>query len=245
MSARAYLDAAKAALETLDAKSHDDIVRAAELLVETIRGGKCIYSFGCSHSFMLTEEIVYRTGGLMLVNPIVPHGMMLFVRPLDMTSQIERVPQLGAVYADGAGIAEGDSVLVASTSGRNAVAIDLARRARQLGAKVVAITSLDYTNAVTSRHPEGLKLIDVADVIIDNAAPAGDAAVTVEGLEQACGPLSTLTGVVVVNTIVCEVIARLVAAGETPPVYVSANLDQGEQHNARLLAENKDRIKYL
>ena len=56
----------------------------ARLLTDTIIGGGSIFSFGASHSFMITEEMVYRTGGLMLVNPIYPHGMNLGVRPGDV-----------------------------------------------------------------------------------------------------------------------------------------------------------------
>ncbi len=245
MSAHAYLDAARRALDELERRSLPGILAAAARMVEAIRSDHCLYSFGCSHSFMLTEELVYRTGGLALVNPITPHGMGLHVRPVSMTSQIERVSGLGAVLADGAGIAEGDVVLVASTSGRNPVAIDLAVRARERGAFVIAITSVEYTDSVTSRHPQGLKLKDTADLVLDNAAPSGDAAVECAGFAQAIGPLSTLTGVAVVNAIVCEIVRLLLEAGETPPIFVSGNLDQGDAHNAKLLADNRHRIKYL
>lgn len=245
MSARAYFEAAREALERLASTSAEGIAQATELIVGAIRADKKLFSFGCSHSFMLTEELVYRTGGLAIVNPIVPHGMMLNVRPVSMTSQIERVSGYGAVLADGAGIGEGDVVLVASTSGRNAVAIDLALRARERGAKVIAITSIAYTDSVTSRHSEGYKLRDVADVVLDNAAPSGDAAVTCEGFEQAIGPLSTFTGVALVNAIVCEVAQVMLDAGETPPIFVSGNLDRGDAHNRELLAANRHRILYL
>jgi uncharacterized phosphosugar-binding protein len=245
MSAKRYIDRAKEALDDVWARSGEAIVRAAEVLVEAIRGDKTIYSFGCSHSFILTEELVYRTGGLALVNPVVPHGMMLDVRPAWMTSRIERIHELGTVLADGAGISEGDAVIVASTSGRNAVVVDFAETARARGGTVIAITSMEYTDAVSSRHRSGSKLKDVADIVIDNAAPAGDAAIEIVGFPQGVGPLSTVTGAAVVNAIVCEVVARLVDAGEVPPVFVSGNLDQGDAHNREMLARNAHRVKYL
>jgi uncharacterized phosphosugar-binding protein len=245
MSSSAYFEAAKAALDRLEERSTEAIDKAAAILVDAIRGGQAVYSFGCSHSFMLTEEVVYRTGGLVLINPVIPHGMSMDVRPLWMTSRIERVNGYGAVLAEGAGIAEGDAVLVASTSGRNPVAIDFALKSQELGAKVIGITAVDYSDAVTSRHPDGLKLKDAADLVIDNAAPEGDAAVNVEGFEQAVGPLSTLTGVVVVNAIVCQVVKLLVDAGETPPVFLSSNLDRGDAHNREVLERNRHRINYL
>ena len=81
--------------------------------------------------------------------------------------------------------------------------------------------------------------------MIDNCAPLGDAAVQIEGLEQKTGPLSSVLGCVVVNAIAAEVIAQLIARGIEPPVYISANMPGGDEHNARLLAEYADRIHYM
>src|SRR3972149_7316896 len=100
------------------------------MLAEAIARGSSIFSFGASHSFMLTEEMVYRTGGLMLVNPIYPHGMNLFVRPMTATSRWERIPGLGAEILAGSPAKKNDVLIIASTSGRNHVVIDLAIAAR-------------------------------------------------------------------------------------------------------------------
>ena len=40
-------------------------------------------------------------------------------------------------------------------------------------------------------------------------------------------------------------VKRLVKQGVEPPVFGSANLDTGDEHNARLLAENAHRIHYM
>jgi uncharacterized phosphosugar-binding protein len=213
--------------------------------VEAVVNDRRIFSFGASHSFILTEEIVYRTGGLMLVNPIYPHGMNLFVRPLPLTSRIERTVGLGATLLESVPIQAGDVLLIASTSGRNAVAIDMALAARERGVTVVGITSKAYSEGVTSRHPSGKKLADLCDIVIDNGAPYGDASVEIPGFAQKVGPLSTVTGCTIVNAIIVEVVEALVARDMTPPVFVSANLDGGDEHNAKLLAENRHRIFYL
>ena len=54
-----------------------------------------------------------------------------------------------------------------------------------------------------------------------------------------------MLGCTIVNALTCEVVARLVARGETPPVFVSANLPGGDEQNAQLLARNRERILYL
>lgn len=245
MSARAYMKSAIAALERVADEQHDRIVEAAGLLVGAILSDRSIYSFGASHSFMLTEELVYRTGGLMLVNPIYPHGMNLLVRPLTATSRLERLQGLGAELLAGSPAAAGDVLIIASTSGRNAVAIDMALAARERGLRTIGITSLAYTRGVTSRHPTGKKVADLCEVVIDNAAPYGDAAVEIEGFEEKTGPLSSVTGCAIVNAIVAETVADLVRRGVTPPVFMSANRDGGDERNARLLAANRHRIHYM
>ena len=245
MSAKSYFTAAIEALQQVAETQADAIGAAAEALSTTIQAGHSIYGFGATHSFILIEEMVYRTGGLMLVNPIYPHGMNLAVRPMTSTSRLERLHGLGTELLTMVPLAAGDCVIVASTSGRNAVPIEVAMGARAQGATTIGITSFAYTDGVGSRHVSGKKLRDVCDVVIDNGAPYGDAAAVIPGFSQAVGPLSTVTGCAVVNAMVAETVARLVKAGFSPPVFMSANLDGGDEYNARLLAENAYRIHYL
>ena len=194
---------------------------------------------------MTTEELVYRTGGLMLVNPIYPHGMNFSVRPLTATSGMERVLGLGNQLLAGSPAQEGDVLILTSTSGRNAVTIDMALEAEIRGIKTIGLTSLAYTQGVASRHPSGKKLADLCHVVIDNCVPLGDAAVEIPGFAQKIGPLSSVTGCAIVNSIISEVVTELVHRGVDPPVFVSANLDNGDAWNARLLFENRDRIHYM
>lgn len=245
MSSNAYFQKAIDTLKHISESQAGNIERAADMIVEAVASGRSIFSFGASHSFIITEEMVYRTGGLMLVNPIYPHGMNLLVRPMTQTSHLERVLGLGVELLNGSPAKKGDVLIIASTSGRNAVAIDMAAAAMERGIKVIGITSLAYSGGVTSRHPSGKKMMDFCDIVIDNGAPYGDAAVEIPGFPQKVGPLSTVTGCAIVNAIITQVVAGLMEKGIEPPVFLSANLDGGEEYNARLLAENKDRIHYL
>ncbi len=245
MSYKAYLEVAADAVRRVGETQGSNISKAAEALVEAVIGGRSIFSFGASHSFMTTEEMVYRTGGLMLVNPIYPHGMNLFVRPMTATSRMERLVGLGSEMLATSPAKQGDVLLLTSTSGRNAVVIDMALAARDRGIKTIGITSLAYTAGVGSRHPSGKKLADLCDIVIDNCVPLGDAAVEIPGFPQKVGPLSSVTGCAIVNAVVAEVVARLVEQGFEPPVFVSSNLDNGDAWNSRLLAENRERIHYM
>ena len=242
--AESYLNGAMETLERVR-ENLPQIKAAAKLLCETIQAGNAVFSFGASHSFIMTEELVYRSGGLMLVNPIMPHGMNLSVRPMTMTSQLERLPDLGRIYLEHTPLKAGDTLILTSTSGRNTVMIDMAIAARERGAKLIVLTSLDYSSRVTSRHPSGKKLGDFADVLLDNGAPFGDAVGEIEGFPQKVGPVSTVGGCACLDAVIAETVQLLVDAGQEPPVFMSANLDGGDEFNARMLKANADRIHYM
>jgi uncharacterized phosphosugar-binding protein len=245
MSARQYLQSACDTLEKLIDTQLPQIQSAANLLAETIINGGSLFSFGASHSFMITEEMVYRAGGLMLVNPIYPHGMNLSVRPLTLTSQLERVVGLGHELLAHSPAKAGDVLVLTSTSGRNAVVIDMALLAREKGIKTIAITSLAYSDGLSSRHPSGKKLAELADIVIDNGAPYGDAVVEIPGFRQKVGALSSVTGCALANAMVVETVQILIQRGMTPPVFMSANLDGGDAFNTEQLRIHRDRIHYL
>ncbi len=245
MTASAYFEQALNVIKAVAGTQGAVIKSAAEMIVAGIVAKKSIFSFGASHSFILTEEMVYRSGGLMLINPIYPHGMNFSVHPLPATSRMERVLGLGRELLDSSPARTGDILLITSNSGRNHVVIDMALRAREVGIKTVAITSLAYSRAVSSRHPGGKKLCDLCDIVIDNCTPCGDAAVQVPGVAQKVGPLSTVAGCAIVNALVAEIVAIMAAKGLTPPVFLSANLDGGDEHNAKCMAENRYRIFYM
>jgi uncharacterized phosphosugar-binding protein len=240
-----YLQAVREGLERLQDTQHEALQQAAGLISDAIADGRQVFSFGASHSFIMTEEMVYRTGGLMLINPIYPQGMNLLVRPLTLTSQLERLEGLGAQLLRSSAAREGDVLLISSTSGRNAVALDMALEAKKLGITTIGITALEYSRQVESRHSSGKRLFELTDLVLDTCTPLGDAAVGFDGFPQKSGPLSTVLGCAVVNAICCQVIQNLLDRGITPPVFISANLDGADEHNRKLMEENRERIHYL
>lgn len=221
------------------------IAAAAELIVDAIATGHRFFAFGCSHSGLPVQDVYYRAGGLILVNPIIPPGLTLDVRPPTMTSAIERMEGYGRVIFDSVPAQAGDVLVLLSTSGRNPVPIDVAMAARERGLKVIVITSMLYTEAVSTRHASGKKAHEFADVVIDNYSPVGDAVLDVPGLPQRTGSTSGIVGSALMHAIVSQVVEGLVARGITPPIYVSGNLDGGAEHNARMLAEYAGQIHYL
>lgn len=245
MSSAMYLSEAIKTIERIACEQAGRISDAAEAVAEAAAADRSLFAFGASHSFMPVEEMVYRTGGLMLVNPIYPHGMNLSVRPLTMTSRLERLRGLGAELLDGTPAGRGDVLFIFSTSGRNPVGIDMAMRAAEKGLKTIGITALSYTNEVESRHPSGKKIADICDIVIDNCAPYGDAALDISGCPGKVGPVSSIAGCAIANALVAESVRKMLDRGMIPPVFISANVDGGEEYNEKLLQKNAHRIHYL
>jgi uncharacterized phosphosugar-binding protein len=93
---------------------------------------------------------------------------------------------------------------------------------------------LQHSTVVSSRHKSGKKLYEIADVTIDNCGEKGDAVFEIEGLNTPTGPTSDTTGTAIGQAIVATALDILVKMGITPPVFVSSNVDGGDEHNDRL-----------
>ena len=215
------------------------------MMSEAVITKHSIFTFGCSHASLLALELYYRSGGLMVINPVRAAGLNLDIDPATMTSQMERLPEYGTLIADNQPIKEGDVVIVHSVSGRNTVTVDFAMRCQEKGAKVIALTNMNTAGTTTSRHPSGKHLHDAADLVIDNCGCFGDAAINVEGITEKVGPTSTAVGAAILNAIMVQTVQNILDAGEDAPVFMSANVDGGEEHNARMLEMYKDHIFYM
>lgn len=227
-----YLSIATGLVERLAGEEWPRISAAAELLTDAIADGHVIHAFGSGHSHMLAEELFYRAGGLVRVRPILFEGLMLHASA-PLSTVLERMPGLAAALLADHPMHPGDVLIVASNSGTNAVSIELARLARELGVRTVAVTSMRHATSSAARSTEGARLHEVADVIIDNGGAVGDAAVIVEGLDAPVAPTSTVVGAAILNALVAEVVERLVARGVPPEVYSSSNVAGGDAANDR------------
>lgn len=245
MQGEAYIKIVTATIETAWNTQKEIIESAASRIAETIEKKKNVFVFGCSHAGILAEEVFYRTGGLAVINPIFFPGFMLNTRPITMTSQLERIKGIGTTILKENHVSAGDVLLIHSVSGRNTVPVEMALAAKAMGVYIIAITNTAYSSAVTSRHESGKRLFEVCDLVIDNCGDVGDAAVALEGLPEKIGPTSTSVGTALLNALVIEAVEKMIADGIVPPVFMSANLDGGDAHNAKIFTEYKDNIFYM
>ena len=245
VSARAYLAALGPIMAKVSEQADGPVQQAADLIVTSLRAGGVIQAFGSGHSEALTMEIAGRAGGLVPSNRIALRDVVLVggESPDVLNSKhLERDPSIARRLYDLANVSAADIFVIASNSGVNGSIVELAKIVKEHGHQLIVITSFTQTAGVDSRHPSGTKLVDHADVALDNGAPYGDAVLPLPGGGTVCA-VSSITGALVAQLIGAEVVRRLTEAGETPPVYLSANVPGGDEHNSSLEARYVGRIR--
>ncbi|OZB80080.1 MAG: sugar isomerase [Microbacterium sp. 14-71-5] len=236
---------AETRLERLTADAQNGALDPAiDLLVAALRDGGVIQAFGTGHSEAFAMEIAGRAGGLIPTNRIALRDIVLHgERPADvLTGSLEREPWVVDELMAVSPVTENDVFVIASNSGVNGSIVGVALWAKEHGHKVIAVTSLEHTARVEPKHPSGKRLSEIADVVIDNLAPYGDSTLQVTETISA-GAISSITAAFIAQLLTLGVARTLAEAGEVPPMYISANIPGGDEHNAALEARYLDRLR--
>jgi uncharacterized phosphosugar-binding protein len=218
---------------------------AIGLMTRAIEAGAVIQAFGTGHSEAFAMEIAGRAGGLIPTNKIALRDLVLHggltVEAL-AGSSLERDPDVVSELWEISPIRPGDVFVIASNSGVNGSVVGLALLAKERGHDVIAVTSLQHTARVRPKHPSGLRLSEVADVVIDNLAPYGDAALALTG-GVAVGSVSSITSAFIAQLLTIGVAEQMNGDGRMPPLYLSANIPGGDEHNRALEKKYQGRIR--
>lgn len=222
---------------------HQAMEAAARMIADCLKGGDMVYTFGTGHGHLLALEIFYRAGGMVRLCPILDEKLMLHVSAAGSTLE-ERKEEWVDTLLERYPIQAGDVLISISNSGRNAVPVLLAKAARDRGAAVIALTSMNHTSAVTSRNSLGLRLFETADLVLDNGGVLGDASVAFADGSMV-GPTSTAIGAAMLQAIVCRVKELSLEEGFNADYFKSSNVDGGDAWNDRLIDQYKDIIPGL
>jgi uncharacterized phosphosugar-binding protein len=251
--ALAYLDSAAAVLRRVRETQLPAIEHAAHLCAESIGRRGLVHLFGTGHSRMAIEEVFPRYGSFPGFHPIVELSLTNHTQVVGANGQrqamfLERLEGFGEVILRNFVFRPYDVMLVFSTSGTNGVVVDVALGAKARGMPVIAVIAAGYSALLPSKHSSGKKLLDIADIVIDNCAPPGDAAVSIQDLDVPVGPVSTIGNTAVVNMLKCLVAADLTRRGQ-PPLVLAAEHVMGEEA-ARQRFEDcyddyRDRVKVV
>lgn len=237
-AATTYFDKTLDLLRRLRDTELPAIEQAAEICARSIGSGGLVFLFGNGHSRMMCEEMTPRQGALVGFLALVElalsnHAAIVGVNGLRAPLHLEKYEGYAEEILKGFHFGPHDAFIVISTSGIRPVVVEMAMGARRRGLPVIAILSRRHCEQVAPAHSSGNKLINVADVIIDNQCPPGDCVVELEGLEWRTGPTSTVTGGMIINMIRCDTAERLLARGIKPVLLPShqlvGNINAAEQ----------------
>lgn len=230
-------------LSTVIQTQSDKIEQAARIVAHSVENNGIIYAFGCGHSHIIGEDLFYRAGGMAPVCAVFDTALMLHEGAVK-SSCLERMTGIAKPLFERYGMTKNDVLLITSTSGINAVPIEMAQSAMEKGLPVIAIVSQAYAND-KSRHKSGKKLHDCADIVIDNGVCHGDAAVEILDSGVKAGPISTISSCMIAQCIMAQAEEELWQCGIAPPVYVSGNVSGGMALNEELIKAYRPRIKHL
>ncbi|SFU12985.1 SIS domain-containing protein [Mesorhizobium sp. YR577] len=239
--AAAYLADLTARTGRLIEENAGSIAAAADAVERTAKADGLVYIFGTGHSHTMAEEAHYRAGGLALTVPILSSTTMVHEGAVAGTV-FERMSGIIAPIFERYPMGPNDVLIVVSNSGVNTATVEAAQLGKAKGATVIAITSEIYSRQAANGRT---RLADVADIVLDNGAPPGDATMSVPGSELRVGPISTSIGAALMNAVFVEAAVRLQSSGINAPIYLSANMPGAKEANEALIARYRPRNPHL
>ena len=239
-----YIENIKKIIEKIESSGTEKIEETAQVLSKTLMAGKKIYLFGTGHSHMLSEELFYRAGGLVNIQPILIDSLMLHVSASKSTEK-EREEGMAERIFNEYNMSKDDAVIIISNSGRNGVIVDMALLCKAKGLYTIALTNLEHTYAGLSRHKSGKRLCEIADTVLDNFGCVGDACIEINNVEGKICPTSTVIGALLLNASVARAVEICAENGCHPEHFASSNVDGGDEINNRLVEKYIKEIKHL
>jgi uncharacterized phosphosugar-binding protein len=244
-----YVDAITSIIRKIYDSEEANVLAAARVLSDQIAQGNLIHVIGTGgHSMIGAEEMFFRAGGLVPINPIFEPGLTLTMGAFHSTA-VERTPNLMPGVLKLYRLQPGGAIIIVNAYGINSATIDTALEAKRLGLTVIGVTAKGTADALApdhpSRHPSGENLYELADIFVNTHVPLGDAIVEIPGLQQKVAAISTFANAFAVEWIVIETVNLLVEQGIEPPIWKSANSPGGDEYNKKYFEKYLGVIKHL
>lgn len=218
-----YFEQVDACLRRVRETQRAAIEHVAGVLAESLAQKGVLAVMDTGH--LLKYESMYRAGGLLAIAPfsydlVVENDMLHRTAARTEDENIAMESKKAALALDASNLRPGDVLLINSNSGRTPNVIEVAMQARARGIITVGLASREQLTRCTAAHPNGKKLFDVVDHVLDNGSPYGDAAVEVRDNEKMC-PLSGIASAYVLWALQAHTVELLQARGVNPSIYRS------------------------
>ncbi|MEP3279804.1 MAG: sugar isomerase domain-containing protein [Stappiaceae bacterium] len=244
-----YLSGVTDLMRSIGEEQRDSLEVASKLMAAQIARDRLVHIYGPGgHSNLATQEVFFRAGGLMHMNAILDEGTLLSNGAL-RSMAIERTPGYGRVVISDQNLGKDDLLILVNAYGINAALIDAALTARELGVKLIGISSRSHAEQTApdhpARHPTKQNLHDLVDVSIDTKVPIGDAIISIPDVAENTSAVSTFANAFALNTLVIRTIVHLREMGEDPPIWRSGNAPGGDEANGQFLEHFRGRVRAL
>lgn len=236
----AYYEQIINVLDKIRHTQQECIHKAAKMVAETIKNDAIIYMFGCGHSHLIGLDCFYRAGGLANVSAMLDTDLMLH-NGAAKSSVMEKMSGMAESILDRYCLTEKDMLIVISTSGKNAVPVEMAQIATKRGIRNFSVVSSAYFED----KKDSPLLYECSDFYIDNCVPHGDAVMELNGTSVKMGSVSTVASSFILQSILLEGAKLASDEGANIPLYMSGNIEGGAQYNKKLITEYLPRIKHL
>ena len=229
-----YLTKINSLLDKILKEEKNKILSSARLIRDSYKKGGQLYIFGTGHSRLLGEEAFHRAGGFAAACPIRDDNLT-FKKGAKKATSLERTPNIAKKALSKYKITKKDILMIVSNSGVNHAPVEAAMIAKQKKIKSIALTSVKYSKKAPLSELNK-RLYEIVDVYIDNKIPPGDSIININ--KFSVGPVSTITGSFILNSILIEV-ADMLKLEKIFPFYISSNMPNADRNNNKL--ENKFR----
>ena len=204
---------------------HDKIREVAEMFGECLRNGGVVQLFGHKLNEEFVNELNYRAGGITPFHAIKPKDAALrglldkSLAQGEFLNHPEVIDTVLSPYV----LDDRDMYCLISMNGNEPFVIELAKKVKANGQKVVVVTNME-----TYRKSEGT-LLEYADAFLDFGAEEPDLAVEINGAKY--GQWGTTIGSVIAQQITAELYNYFMEKEGQAPVLLSANLHGSDKHN--------------
>lgn len=148
-----YLKYTQQLMDEIVTEEMEAIQQAAELIVQQIKSNEIIHIYGPGgHSNIAAQEVFFRAGGLMHMSAILDDGTLLSAGAL-RSMQVERITGYAPIVLQDYPLKKEGILVIVNAYGINAATIDSALYAKELGMKVIGISSKSHAEQTPLDHP--------------------------------------------------------------------------------------------